>query len=555
MPVDLKRIASSVSLQEWYRKSLRLRSGENYQNNDITETVLPLEETFSMVLELFQREKNLWKERDRLLSEQRKNASDGSHREKIQAIEQEHEQLQNHLRNVWYKQLPNFVVSMCNDYESRGLHSLSSDPANQVLRETSEQSWRPCDFYQDENDCILFRIGGYEEIKSFRSVVIGAGQVATQSSVFLTDVGLDLAQRLEYSIQRYWYNNRIPVLCPKSNHSSREDRIRQWHLPANVPINSHILGAEVNNATAKWITGPDKKDTVSTMKMVETYIPSWLGLLQEQYGNRKLLDRDFPVFHWLTIADSDSTKRTNDGREEFRRQTMLPSKSSSKRPGWHQRCYYQKRYELLILTGPSWEVDIQPLQADVVRELLLMYQTWDCPVQARVTPTDQLQADEAGRIVIEGYYGKGAAICLAYVSNFLDYWCPTIRHATTKESLGVLHAVIANVPETLDWILQCTPQEPRSYPFRDYITLPHSLVINPAGCRNPDKVPITRRLATSKKGGKKTVIVERQLSKQTAIPLPLQPTMREIRLEEDSCPFFFLPFYSKSETSNPETRR
>jgi hypothetical protein len=282
--------------------------------------------------------------------------------------------------------------------------------------------------------------------------------------------------------------------------------------------------------------------------------PSWIYLIEHQLATgATYFDKSLPQSHLLLchkdISLPPSTTCTNN-----KNQPAL---------FWYENLAIQHYIQVILVTGPSLEVDSRPLQLAWMEHVQTMYTQLAPSAQLilRSIPSDQLLPTEASRIVLEGYLShsnsnknntKTTVVELASLSNLLDYPSTGMKHGNSldKQCVHVLQGKVGLVGEVLEWVLQHCPLDDND--DQTGVALPSCLDL-----QDDSKINFCRRII-QKKGGRRFVQPIITASSPPETPRDIKPkvvnqqrdeeistriTAHDIQLEAATCPFTFLPFY------------
>lgn len=292
---------------------------------------------------------------------------------------------------------------------------------------------------------------------------IGGYEELGSHGVFYTDIGIALIDSMHQFILKWW---------TKQSTFEHATSFRQWKLPA-------IL----NNK------------------------PSWQVILEENHSHQKYFDRQLPIFYSLQCDDGSAGAVVSG-------ENQLASESRAKR-NWYQR--KSTAWQIVVLTGPSYEVDVKPLQQKLMSNISAFYQSLGLAPHCNVVDPTKLLPHQANRIdwILEDKI-------LASLANYDQFFSTAGKHSHSGERLCVLHGTLCHVPGTLESLLQ------QGWKGSSTVSVPRFLHTKP--------IPVIRHRVRKKNG---------QWMVQSFPPKPMTPTPHDIRMEAASCPFDFLPFYYK----------
>jgi len=429
----------------------------------------------------------------------------------------------------------------------------------------------------DDQLDVFYCIGGYEDVQVILPIKARDGDgSALTTAALLTDKGVQLVRALESMVVEY-FSTCCSALFPGQQQDSTvasAEAVRVLHVPLEFPTTTFAS---------------------STTSLTAT--PAWKVLVQNLRG-QTLYDRTLP-FSYLLVCEG-GPKAVPEPLTERKKKNRSNGKSSDR--VWHNRLTTTQRTEvqILVVTGSSLETDSCRAQMDCMYYIQEFYEQqvllnengmktsagnddkeiedekagrkshiisflMATTAEIRAIPPDQLEPDEASRLVLELKYGTDT-IVLATLSNYLDYYSDNIRHGNIpKHNVHVLHGRLCAVPECLDWMLRVQHQRQRKWQ-RQQVEIPKPLL--PFLGLNLQSPNVLKYVRTVKKGKRGQRIVQPVLAVATAdtsvsdVPaapnsargetMPIQGQLpnnvthqrsRMIRAEACACPFDFLSFY------------
>ena len=146
--------------------------------------------------------------------------------------------------------------------------------------------------------------------KSDVMFAIGGYEELGSHGIMYTDIGIALIDSMHRFVLQWWTKQ------PTFGHATS---FRHWKLPAT--LNSK---------------------------------PSWQVILEENHHHKKYFDRQLPIVYLLQCGGDGPTAAVDDSWEES------PTMDAGAKGNWYQR--KSTTWQIVVLTGPSYEVDVQPLQ-------------------------------------------------------------------------------------------------------------------------------------------------------------------------------------------------